>query len=420
MIISVLLAIATALPAGAQSDPGAGPASAQPSLAQAAREAGANPASAQSLAQAVAAQLPMPRETRLVAPDGMQNDWFGYSVSLSGNRALIGAYQPLFTGPGYAYVFAFDGTNWTVESKLTAADGMTGDGFGRAVSLVGNRALVGAWNHNSGTGAAYVFDFDGANWTQTAELMASDGTFGATFGLGVSLDGDRALIGASRDAYIFDFNGSAWSQTAKLLTTDGNHLGPSVSLSGDRALVGGSTGHTGSPGLAYIFAFDGTAWSQEAELSAPDPNRYDHFGGAVSLYGTNALIGAGGQTVNGEMVGSAYIFSRAGTTWLEQAELMPTDGYPYSGFGNAVSLVGRRAVISAGAGGASGNPAAYLFVGNNTGWSERASLQASDGTPNDGYGISVSLSGQTVIVGAPQSFKDGDDSGAAYVFQFGR
>lgn len=419
LLFPVLLALAPALPAAAQNTSGREPAFAQSRLARAATDAGADSVSAQSLAQAVAAQLPMPLETRLVAPDGMQNDDFGYSVSLSGNRALIGASQPLFTGPGSAYVFVFDGTTWTEVAKLTATDGMTGDSFGRSVSLDGDRALIGAFNHNRGTGAAYVFEFDGSSWTQTAELTASDGAFADVFGLGVSLSGDRALIGGTA-AYIFDFDGSTWSQTAKLMTTDGNGLGSAVSLSGDRALIGGSSGHVGSPGFAYIFAFDGTTWSQEAALRPSDPHRFDSFGGAVSLSGTHALIGAGGATIDGEMVGSAYIFGLVGTTWVQQAELMPSDGYPYTGFGDAVSLVGRRALVSAATGGATGNGEAYLFAGSNAGWSERAALQASDGSIAAGYGISVSLSGQTVIVGSPTSFKDGDDSGAAYVFQLGR
>ena len=419
LLFPVLLALVPALPAGAQSVSGRGPAFAQSDLAQVARNAGANLAAAQSLARAVAAQLPTPMETRLAAPDGMQNDRFGYSVSLSGSRALVGAPQPLFTGPGSAYVFIFDGTTWTEEAKLTASDGVTGDSFGRSVSLEGDRALVGAFNHNGGTGVAYVFEFDGSSSAQTAELTASDGMFSDAFGLGVSLSGDRALIGSTRDAYVFDFDGSTWSQTAKLMTTDGNYLGPNVSLSGDRALVGGTNGHTGSPGYAYVFAFDGTTWYQEAVLRASDPNRYDAFGGAVSLSGTHALIGAPGQTINGEMVGSAYVFGLVGSTWTQQAELAPSDGYPYTAFGKAVALLGRRAAVSAATGGATGYGVAYLFAGSNAGWSERATLQASDGTMAADYGFSVSLSAKTVIVGAPQAFKDGDDSGAAYVFQFG-
>lgn len=419
LVLPVLLALAATLPAAAQNTSGRGPVSAQLGLEQAATDAGASRASAHSLAQAVAAQLPTPIETKLLAPDGMQSDFFGFSVSLSGNRALVGGYQPLYTGPGFAYIFVFDGTTWTAMAKLTASDGVTGDGFGRSVSLAGDRALIGGWNHNRGSGAAYVFDFDGANWTQTAELTALDGMYADTFALGVSLDGDRALIGGSTEAYIFDFDGSTWSQTAKLMTTDGNILGPSVSLSGDHALVGGSTGNTGSPGFAYIFAFDGTTWIQEAALRAPDPHRFDFFGGAVSLSGTHALIGAGGQTVDGEMVGSAYIFGLVGGTWSLQAELMPSDGYAYKGFGKAVSLVGRRAAITAGSGGATGNGVAYLFVGSKAGWSERAALQASDGSSADSYGNSVSLSGQTVIVGAPASFGNGYSAGAAYVFRFG-
>jgi FG-GAP repeat protein len=146
------------------------------------------------------------------------------------------------TGPAPLKFFAFDGVTWTQQAKLIAADAVDGDNFGRSVSLSGQRALIGAWAKNTAAGVAYVFELNGATWRQTAELIADDSSPNSYFGLSLSLSGTRALIGApgKSAAYIFDFAGSSWIQTARL-TADGvssDVFGDAVSVSGDRALVG--------------------------------------------------------------------------------------------------------------------------------------------------------------------------------------
>jgi hypothetical protein len=410
--LAVLLLVAPAFPAAAQSNSGPLPVSSQMKVEQAARDAGAGPASARSLAQAVAVRVP---QTRLTASGAQLNDNVGYSVSLSGNLALVGAPQPLNNGPGAAYVFVFDGTTWTQEAKLTAADAVSGDNFGRSVSLSGERALIGAWAKNSAAGVAYVFELDGATWTQTAELTADDSEPSTYFGLSVSLSGDRALIGAygNSAAYVFDFDGSSWIQTAKLTAGDGigsDAFGLSVSLSGDRALVG-AYARTHNAGAAYVFAFDGTTWNQEGELIPSDTQRDARFGNSVSISGRRALVGAQGDRISGKQIGSAYIFAFDGNTWSQEAQLVPSDGNPYDNFGLAVSISGKRAVVTAGEGvAASGVGVGYLFVLSSSGWSERKALTPSDGL-GYAFGASVYLSGPRVIVGAP-----GSGSGAAYVF----
>jgi uncharacterized repeat protein (TIGR01451 family) len=186
---------------------------------------------------------------KLMPADGAAGDQFGFSVSLSGERALIGANGG--DSSGSAYVFDFDGSAWSEAAKLTAMDGASGDEFGYSVSLFGDRAMVGAFGDGfSDSGSAYVFDFGGSNWSETAKLTADDGADYDNFGISVSLSNDRALIGANGDddnggssgsAYLFDFDGSSWSETAKLTANDGSvsdNFGSSISLSGDRALVG--------------------------------------------------------------------------------------------------------------------------------------------------------------------------------------
>jgi hypothetical protein len=141
-----------------------------------------------------------------------------------------------------------------------------------------------------------------------------------------------------------------------------------------------------------------------------DTQHNERFGMAVSISGKRALVGALGYEINRRQIGSAYVFAFDGNTWSQEAQLMPSDGNSYGEFGLAVSISGKRAVVTAGEGAAGeGVGVAYLFVRSGSSWSERKALAPSDGLGYS-FGASVSLSGQRVLVGAP------DGAGAAYVF----
>ena len=143
------------------------------------------------------------QEQKLVASDGDDNDIFGWSVSLDGDVALIGAYAdevgPLF-GAGSAYVFRFNGSQWVQEQKLTASDGLTGDFFGWSVSLQGDLALIGAIlddDYANGSGSSYIFTFDGKQWNETAKLRYEAVQGVHAFGVSVATDGEHVIVGAN-------------------------------------------------------------------------------------------------------------------------------------------------------------------------------------------------------------------------------
>jgi len=280
-------------------------------------------------------------EAKLIASDGATNDYFGHSVSLSGDYALIGAIGDDDNGSesGSAYVFHFDGSNWVEEAKLTASDGAAIDHFGESVSLSGNYALVGApYDDDNGTasGSAYIFHFDGSNWADEMKLTASDGAASDYFGESVSLSGDYALIGTffGGSTYVFHFDGSTWVEETKLIAG-----GSEVSLSGNYALIGTLSDS------ASIFHFDGSTWVEEAKLAASDGTGSDGFGHSVSLSGNYALIGAPYDDDSGTSSGSAYIFHFDGSTWVEEAKLTASDGAPSDLFGWSVSLLANYALI---------------------------------------------------------------------------
>ena len=397
-----------------------------------------------TLEQAVEATVT--QEGKLVAGDAGAADDFGFAVSLDGDRALVGAYREDEGGPnaGAAYVFAFDGAQppgqqWSQEAKLVADDAEEVSYFGGAVSLSGDRALVGAAGYDEifGSGsppsAAYVFAFDGAQppgqqWSQEAKFAPKGAS---RVGDSVSLDGDRALVGASsgagRGAYLYAFDGSAWGQEAVLLPEDGGTglvFGQAVSLDGDRAVVG-APAFVG--GAAYVFVSDGASWSQVAKVSAEPPAEPWGFGRSVSLSGERVLVGSYLNEVPPSFLsGAAYLFAFDGASWSQEAQLVPSDTAPYDLFGFSVALDGELALIGAptyfktpGDPNSGLEGSAYVFTLEGGSWVERLKLAPSDGAARDEFGHSVSLDGGRALVGARLDDDGGTSSGSAYVLDLG-
>jgi hypothetical protein len=146
-------------------------------------------------------------EAKLTASDGQAGDWFGYSVSINDDYAIIGASEPWEDGLGAAYVFSRDGTTWAEETKLTASDGESRDWFGESVVIIGNYAFIGAYGDDNNQGSTYIFKRDGTIWTEEAKLTASDPQPYDAFGRSISISRNYLLIGAFGDN---DYNGSAY------------------------------------------------------------------------------------------------------------------------------------------------------------------------------------------------------------------
>uniref|UniRef100_UPI0040574A2F FG-GAP repeat protein n=1 Tax=Candidatus Electronema sp. TaxID=2698783 RepID=UPI0040574A2F len=382
---------------------------------------------------------------KLLAGDGTADDRFGNSVAMSGDTAVIGAWldddKGDDSGSAYVFVRAADGT-WSQQAKLTAADGAADDWFGFSVAVLGDTAVIGADGDNdkgTWTGSAYVFvrAADGT-WSQQAKLTAADGAAYDHFGNSVAVSGDTAVIGADGDdsvsgsAYVFvRAADGTWSQQTKLTAADGTVLdefGSSVAMSGDTAVIGayGDDDKGSWSGSAYVFvrAADGT-WSQQAKLTAADGAADDEFGSSVAVSGNTAVIGAWLDDDKGDDSGSAYIFVRAGGTWSQQAKLTAADGAADDYFGGSVAVSGDTAVIGAYGDDDKGTwtGSAYVFVRTADGsiwggiwWSQQAKLTAADGAAVDFFGISVAVSGDTALIGAPWDDDKGSESGSAYVF----
>jgi len=364
-------------------------------------------------------------EKKLLASDGASQDQFGFSVSIDGDYVIVGA--PLHSiEKGKAYIFKRSGSTWTDEQKLTVPDGEHYDYFGGSVSIDGNYAIVGASGSDANGynyGSAYIFKRIGATWTEEQNLFASDGATDDNFGYSVSIDGDYAIVGAFCDdgrtgsAYIFKRSGSTWTDEQKLTASDGSEndrFGWSVSIDGDYVIAGAYKDDSGT-GSAYVFKRNGTSWTEEQKLTASDGATWDQFGYSVSIDGNYAISGANCDDDHGGMSGSAYVFKRNGTSWTEEQKLTASDGAESDFFGMSVSIDGNYAI--SGANGDDGfTGSAYVFKRNGTSWTKKQKLTASDGGTAEEFGWSVSINGNNAIIGAHTDDDNGGNSGSAYVF----
>jgi hypothetical protein len=307
-------------------------------------------------------------EQKLISSDGFSYNFFGGGVSNSGDTAVIGSpLDGVIIGGGSAYIFERDGTDsWTEVQKLIASDEAGADYFGTSVSISGDRVVVGAYgNSDNGfsSGSAYIFERDEAGtWTEVQKLTASDGAEDDRFGWSVSISGDRVVVGADYDndngsqsgsAYIFERDGEGtWTEVQKLTASDrsaSNYFGWSVSISGDRVVVGarrGNNGKVSNTGCVYIFEQDGNGtWTEMHKLTASDGGPFDYFGAGVSISGDRVVVGAYGKFNH---AGSAYIFERDGEgTWTEVRQLNASDQLPPDSFGFSVSISGENLLIGA-------------------------------------------------------------------------
>ncbi len=377
---------------------------------------------------------------RIAADEANADDRFGEAVAIQHERAVIGAYGDSVYGTrsGAAYVFEIENGTWMQAARLAAPDGAAHSDFGASVAMDGERVLVGSPGHGpqgTGHGEAYVFDRQpDASWSNSARLIAADGAFDDRFGHAVALEGDRALVGAyaknapdndTGAAYLFERQpDNTWQQVAQLVAPDGDELdwfGYAVALSGNRAVVGAwrDDDQGDASGAAYVFEQQpGGQWLMASKLLAADGDEGDNFGKSVALAGDAALVGAPRDQDAGQQSGAAYLFARrADGQWQQQTKLTATDGDAGDEFGYAVALSGNRALV-----GARGDDhaeadagSAYLFEQQPDGtWRTSAKLTAPRAGDGDGFGVSVSVRDDALIIGADKDDLRGENAGAAY------
>jgi uncharacterized repeat protein (TIGR01451 family) len=390
---------------------------------------------------------------KLTAADGAADDYFGWSVAISGDTIVVGAWRDddyYGVNSGSAYIFRRNhggADAWGQWTKLTAADGAAGDNFGSSVAISGYTIVVGAYgddDHGADSGSAYTFVGAGNVWVQQAKPTAADGAAGDGFGMSVAISGDTIVVGSlygdgnvagSGSAYAFRRNEgglNGWGQVAKLTAADGaagDGFGVSVAISGDTIVVGAfcDEDNGANSGSAYVFRRNqggADKWGQAVKLTAADGAAYDEFGVSVAISGDTVVVGSPGDADHGADTGSAYVFRRnqgGADHWGQWTKLTAADGAAGDYFGISVAISGDTLVVGSPGDddNGAGSGSAYVFRRNQGGpgaWGRAAKLTAADGAAGDQFGVSVAISGDTVVVGADGDADHGANTGSAYIF----
>ena len=385
------------------------------------------------------------RQAYVKASNTAAGDAFGRALALSTDGSTLAVGAPgedgSATDSGAVYVFTRSGTTWTQQQRLKAAQPDASDAFGTAVSLSGDGGTLAASapgedgaplageadNSLANSGAVYVFERSGATWSQQAWVKASNARSGDTFGGPLPAGGVNTVGGRS-----------------VALSADGQTLAVGANLEdGDDGSVQGAgsitqSGYaTGNSGAVYVFARSGSAWTRQAYVKPATVGPGDQFGIAVALSADGGTLavgatnedgasrGIGGDETSGSASnsGAAYVFTRSGTTWSQQAYVKASNTATGDQFGQHVALsadgtllaVGARAesARTAGVGGDQTNPdpglttnasgAVYLFGFASGTWSQRSYVKGRTVAAEDAFGTSVALSadGTALAVGAP-------------------
>ena len=393
------------------------------------------------------------QQQKLTASDAATNDRFGYDLDISGdgNYALVAA--PWENSQrGKAYVYLKSGTSWSQQAMLTADDGGGNDyfGIGTKISEDGSTAVIGAKGAGSGlngTGKAYVYKRSGTSWTQQAALTASDAADGDLFGYAVDIsdDGNTIVLGAYGEdtggnargqAYVFTRDsdeGSIWTEDQKFQSDDiedGDNFGFAVAISGDgNNLVVGvpfEDSNGSSAGSAYVFTRDssgGSIWSQQAKIQASDAAANQEFAYSVDMSTDGNTIALGSRDdTGGTNRGAAFIFTRSGSTWSQQAKLENANEADYdifAGGGRGVSLSGTGNALVVGAYGDDDNGSqsgsTFVFTRTGTTWSQAKQIATDDAAASDenGFAVAIDKNGDTVLTG---SYGKTSSTGAAYIW----
>jgi hypothetical protein len=388
-------------------------------------------------------QLLSENQTQITANVPAQDEKFGISVAISGDYAIVGANTTSangFTSSGTAYIYIRSGINdWVYHLQLTAIDAASGDYFGSSVAISGDYAIVGAdlktVNGFGGAGAVYVYIRNENSWTQQEPPITNTPASGDSFGSSVAIFGNYAIVGAPGKntdigaAYIYNWNGTNFVYQQQLINADlvsGDYFGGSVAISGDYAIVGAAGTDVNGlsyAGAAYIYIRDGSNnWTQPTKITVNSPTNNSVFGGSVAIYGDYAIVGARSEEIdNVGNKGAAYIYIRSGINdWTEQKRL--TADVPINGdfFGFSVDIYGDYAIVGAyrkTINGVTESGAAYIYIRSGiNNWTLQKTLTANTPAQNDKFGNSVAISGDYVIVGASGKTVNGfTNAGAMYI-----
>ncbi len=388
----------------------------------------------------------------LTASTPKANVYFGHSVSISGNYAVVGVNYASSGETGEAYVFYNNNGTWEEQAILTASDAGPGDKFGLSVSISNNTIVVGAYLEDDGalnTGAAYIFEKPENGWENMHETVKIPRVSGSQsndrFGYAVDIDGNNIIVSASSfevneihhcgAVFVYTKPANGWenliAETAKLTSSDiamWDGFGYSLSIDQNTIIVGVKDDddvETGS-GSAYIYEKPANGWSnmtETAKLNSSDPENNGWFGSSVDIEDNVIIVGAINADINGTLsAGAVYIFEKPETGWEamnETAKINANVVGQSNQFGCSVSIDENTILVGALRNNSS-QGAAYIFQKQaDENWqstTEDHKITNSNPANGDMFGSSVSLDGNTAIIGAERNDDNFNDAGSAYIF----
>lgn len=349
-----------------------------------------------------------------------QNGWFFMIVFLGMSLVL----SPTFAQP-------------TVELDTSVrpvgSGRLKGAAFGRSVATKDNTVIIGQpGTYDGSQEVVYVYDTNNGQWSLT-QVLSVDGNVSGIggrsddFGWSLALSGDIIVVGApgitfssngQGAAYVYMRNNNSWTQTAKLIPSDaapGDGFGLSVATDGTKIVIGARN-------AAYLYTRNGNAWTQTAKLNAND--QPDRFGTSVAINNQTIAVGATGIDAliyegSSGAQGAVYLFNANGSSWMQTAKLTATDGAEEDGFGCSLAMQSDRLVIGAAGANVNGKAyqgAAYVYALMGSDWTQAAKLTADDGKDEDRFGNAVTIDNHTIIVGAFLADLTQENAGAAYVY----
>lgn len=391
---------------------------------------------------------------------------FGKSIAISGDYAVVGApgekedansVNPL-NSAGAAYVFKINAQNkWVLQQKIVATDRAANNRFGISVAISGEHIIIGSpydekdvsgGDPKSAAGSAYLFKRVGESWGQVQKIVPADRLESQNFGASVGIDGNYLVVGADNAnvddqgngteyfvgvAYVFKLSGNSWVQQQKLISStryEFGYFGRSVAISGNYIIASspssreddGAGFYLNGAGSAFIFERDEVAdtWTEQQKITPQYHTDGDQFGSAVSIDGQYAAIGAkqhGFDATNANELassGAAYIFKLDNGTWIEQQKLISSDRRVGDNFGVSIAISGNSLVVgaeqqkfdSASANTLTSAGASYIFEIDGNSWIQKQKLSPTDRAANDRFGNAVALNGNRILIAAVTEDED--------------
>jgi len=385
-----------------------------------------------------------PTETKLLSADPFVDEEYGRAVAIDGNTVVIGAAaNPVSSDRiGSADVYVRTNSGWQFQQKLTAPDATSQSVFGVSVAIDGDTIVVGAHgdtNAGFASGAAYVFQRTNNQWSLTQKLISSESSTWDSFGLSVGVDGNTIVCGAFGNspsntlpvgsAFVFRLINNHWVETQKLAASDAsenNSFGVTVAIDGNTLIVG-AIGNSQFAGAVYVFEFDGSSWIEQEKLMSHDRTPRVIFGYRLGIDGDTIVVASEGRGDPPIEFSAAYIFRRTPSGWHQQKKITTDDVFVngrlenMGRFGLTVAVSGDTVVV-----GSPNDPTINYFSGSayiyrrtsESNWTLDQHIFPSDAARDDSFASAVAISGDTAVMGAWVKFSPLPFAGAVYIYDF--